>query len=394
MSDSCCTPEGPSCCKGTELDHPHTRQFNDCCLSSDPEPCCDGPVREKTGLPPSTIGTVTTAAGPVPRVTSRFTGRDRLGIWKVRWGLGRMDYTVPPGLYALGDPDARSEVLVTANYRMTFDLLRRAAGDLNAWILVLNTMGVNVWCAAGKGNFGTGELSDRIVSSRLSQVVEHRRLIVPQLGAVGISAHEVKQKTGFEVIYGPVEASDIRVFLEAGRRATSAMRRKDFPLSERAALVPMEVIPALKWAALAVVLMALVGGLAGPGQFLEDAARLGLESTVLLVMALISGSVLVPVLLPWIPGRAFSVKGAVTGMAAAALIPVWTQSASLKGASWTLFIIAVSSFLAMNFTGSSTYTSLSGVKREMNMALPAQLVALIAGFMFWIGTVFFGGGVA
>ena len=106
------------------------------------------------------------------------------------------------------------------------------------------------------------------------------------------------------------------------------------------------------------------------------------------------GAVLVPVLLPWIPGRAFSIKGAVIGIAAAALIPMWTQSTDLRGGAWILFIVAISSFLAMNFTGSSTYTSLSGVKKEMNVALPAQLVAMVAGLVFWIGSVFFGGGQA
>jgi len=129
-----------------------------------------------------------------------------------------------------------------------------------------------------------------------------------------------------------------------------------------------------------------------PGRFLGDAARSGLESAAFLAAALISGAVLVPVLLPWIPGRAFSIKGAVTGIGAAAFILVWTQSTGLSGAAWTLFIIAFSSFLAMNFTGSSTYTSLSGVKKEMSMALPAQAVAVVAGFVFWIGTVFFSGG--
>jgi len=305
-----------------------------------------------------------------------------------------MDYTVSPGLYALGDPGVRSEVLVTANYRMTFDLLRRESGDLNVWILVLDTRGINVWCAAGKGTFGTDELAARIASSRLSQVVDHRRLIVPQLGAVGVAAHEVKRRTGFEVIYGPVEAADIRVFLESGRKATPAMRRKNFPLSERAALVPMELVPAVKWAAIVTAFLALVGGFAGPGRFLGDAARSGLESAAFLAVALISGAVLVPVLLPWIPGRAFSIKGAVIGIAAAALIPMWTQSTDLRGGAWILFIVAISSFLAMNFTGSSTYTSLSGVKKEMNVALPAQLVAMVAGLVFWIGSVFFGGGQA
>jgi hypothetical protein len=305
-----------------------------------------------------------------------------------------MGFTVAPGLYALNDPDAGSEVLVTANYRMTFDLLRRAVGDIDAWILVLDTKGVNVWCAAGKGTFGTDELAARIISCRLSDIVDHKRVILPQLGAVGVSAHQVDRRTGFKVIYGPVEAADIRVFLETGKNAAPAMRRKTFLLRERAALIPMELIPALKWAVPAALLMALAGGFAGSGRFPADAVRIGLESAVFLVFAIVSGSVLVPVLLPWIPGRAFSIKGAVTGVAVASLILLWTHSAGLRGAAWTLFIVAVSSFLAMNFTGSSTFTSLSGVKKEMNMALPVQLVALVAGFVLWVGSLFSSGGPA
>lgn len=91
-----------------------------------------------------------------------------------------MHYTVDPGLYGIGDPDPESPVLVTANYKMSFDLLKRAVSGLDAWILVLDTFGINVWCAAGKGTFGTDESVDRIESSGLGDVVSHRRLIVPQ----------------------------------------------------------------------------------------------------------------------------------------------------------------------------------------------------------------------
>ena len=61
----------------------------------------------------------------------------------------------------VGAPDADSPVLVTANYKMTVDLLRRELAGLNAWLLVLDTRGINVWCAAGKGTFGTGEVIRR-----------------------------------------------------------------------------------------------------------------------------------------------------------------------------------------------------------------------------------------
>src|SRR3972149_4169926 len=73
------------------------------------------------------------------------------------WGIGRDRCRVAPGLYALGAPGGDSPVLVTANYKLTFDVLRRDAAGLDAWILVLDTRGINVWCAAGEGTFGTEE---------------------------------------------------------------------------------------------------------------------------------------------------------------------------------------------------------------------------------------------
>ena len=43
-----------------------------------------------------------------------------------------MRSTVPPGLYALGEPGRDSDVLVTANYKLSFDMLRRALHGLDA----------------------------------------------------------------------------------------------------------------------------------------------------------------------------------------------------------------------------------------------------------------------
>jgi hypothetical protein len=93
----------------------------------------------------------------IPEITSALSWQDRLGFFRIRWGIGRMHYSVSPGLYRIGKPDESSPVLVTANYKMTFDLLRKELDRVNAWILVLNTYGINVWCAAGKGTFGTDE---------------------------------------------------------------------------------------------------------------------------------------------------------------------------------------------------------------------------------------------
>jgi CO dehydrogenase/acetyl-CoA synthase gamma subunit (corrinoid Fe-S protein) len=70
--------------------------------------------------------------------------------------------------------------------------------------LILDTKGINVWCAAGKGTFGTDELVSRISKTGLSKIILHRKLVLPQLGAPGVSAHEVTKQTGFSVVYGPV----------------------------------------------------------------------------------------------------------------------------------------------------------------------------------------------
>ena len=343
-------------------------------------------------MPPYVVGEVMTQAGPVPQVSCQMTTEERFGIWKVRWGIGRYNYIVPPGLYGLGDPDSDSDVLVTANYRMTFDLLRNSLKGLDLWILVLDTKGINVWCAAGKGTFGTDELVRQVESTKLTAVVNHRRLIVPQLGAPGVAAHEVRSRTGFKVMYGPVELRDLPAYLDNDRQATSAMRRKDFPLAERAAIVPMELVPASKWILYITLSIALISGFLGRGTFLTDALHYGSQALLALILGTFAGAVAAPLLLPWLPGRAFALKGAFTGAAAALMLPILIFTTGFELSAWTLITISLSSYFTMNFTGSSTYTSLSGVKKEMREAVPFQITAGSAGLILWLIALFTGGG--
>lgn len=333
-----------------------------------------------------------TKAGPVPRVSGRLSRADRLGAVKVRAGIGRMHYTVEPGLYALGQPGSDSPVLVTANYKLSFDKLRCAFACRSAWILVLDTKGINVWCAAGKGTFGTSELVFRVTSSGLEKVVSHRRLILPQLSAPGVSAHQVKRESGFSVIYGPVRADDLPDFMDSGMRADRRMRVKEFPLLERAVLIPMEFIPALKWTAVLLLFFFIGGGWGFDGGFRQNLANHGMPAALVMAGGLLGGSVITPLLLPWLPGRAFAAKGALAGLAVSALIlTAWKFSAAVnpnpavfaESAALVLVSAAFSSYLGMNFTGASTYTSLSGVRREMRLAVPAQLVGAAAGLLLW-----------
>lgn len=324
-------------------------------------------------------------------MTSLPGWKDRLGAVRVRWDLGRMRYTVDPGLYALGSPDDRSPVLVSANYKLSFDILREALKERSAWLLVLDTEGINVWCAAGKGTFGTAELVERIRTSGLENVVSHRDLVLPQLSAPGVAAHLVKKEAGFRVRYGPIRADDTGAYLDSGFRATPAMRRKTFTLKERAEVIPVELVQAFRTALPLFPLLFLAGGL-GSGGFWESALRNGGFAVFALFAALLAGSILPALLLPWLPGRAFSLKGLIVGLGTAGLLlflrgpDCSSWAGRLEGGAWMLLVPAVTAYLAMNFTGASTYTSLSGVRKEMRFALPLEIGAAALGLAFWAGS--------
>jgi acetyl-CoA decarbonylase/synthase complex subunit gamma len=343
---------------------------------------------------PFVTGLIQTSVGPVPQVSSSLAWADRLGTFEARWGIGRMHYTVEPGLYALGKPNGQSPVLVTANYKMSFDKLRETLPSRDMWILVLETKGINVWCASGKGTFGTMELIGRIVSSGLNQIVSHRELILPQLSGPGVAAHHVKKLSGFKVIYGPIRAKDLPTFLDNGFKATPEMRLKTFTTWERVELIPMELVGALKVGIIVIPILFLLSLFGRSGEGWMNALGHGIFSAVAILTAILSGAILTPLLLPWLPGRAFSVKGLSLGILFTILLLTFrwgdwiSRAGRLEIMAWLLLIPAISSYLAMNFTGASTYTSLSGVKKEMRWALPLEMGAGILGLILWFGSYF------
>ena len=340
------------------------------------------------------VGSIQAKTGTVPRISSTLSGADYRGTIKARWGVGRMRYTIEPGLYALGNPDEHTPILVTANYKMSFDRLREALPGRDAWILVLDTNGINVWCAAGKGTFGTEELVRSIESSGLAQTVVHRELILPQLSGPGIAAHLVKKLSGFKVIYGPINATDLPAFLDAGLKATPEMRLKTFNIRERTVLIPVELVSTLKWVLIILPLFFFVGGLGGQTGFWSGALDYGLFAIIALLSAVIAGAVLTPILLPWLPGRAFSLKGMAMGLITTIILTAFRPEnlsdwqGRIETLAWFLLIPAIAAYLAMNFTGASTYTSLSGVKKEMKWAVPVEIAAGAAGLFLWFGSLF------
>lgn len=350
------------------------------------------------------IGEIETVAGIIPKVSTKLIRSDYFGAIKVRWLIGRNNYTVEPGLYGVGKPTENSDVFVSANYKLSFDHLRKNLDGLDAWILVLDTKGVNVWCAAGKGTFGTAELVNRIRLTELDKIITHRKIIVPQLGATGVSAHKVKELTagdslekgqtvnpaqfnfsdlntslkvnrGYSVIFGPVRANDIKPYIENGYKTTDEMRKVNFNFSDRLKLVPVDLVYARYRLLIAFLVILIISGLSTKGFVFQQVFENGIPSVLKITLAYITGIVITPVLLPYIPVKMFAFKGLITGIVLSLLLFAFDimGSSKLEIISWFLILTAISSFLAMNFTGASTFTSLSGVKKEMRAFVPVQI---------------------
>jgi len=330
---------------------------------------------------------------PAPAFVSlpqRLILADRVGGFLCRVSNRfRMKYSVATGLHALGTPAPDSPVLVTANFRLTLNVLRSALADRDVWILAVDTKGINVWCAAGKGSFGTGSIVHEINSSQLRKIVTTTTLILPQLGASGVNASKLQKESGFSVKFGPVRAADIPAYLDAGCIATKEMRQVHFPLVDRLKLIPMEAIPATKILMIFLLAAATLFGITKTGILFRPALTGVFPLAIAGFTAVFTGSVLVPALLPFIPFRAFTLKGVVLGCAGAVTLvttlPVFRTNLFLT-AFCLVAVPALSSFCAFLFTGSTTYTSPSGVKAELKKAWPLFITGAVTSTLLFVAT--------
>jgi hypothetical protein len=326
------------------------------------------------------LASITSAPKILPAQT-RLTTADHWDHFLARVGWKRGEHRVEPGLYAIGSPSPNAPVFVSANYTLSFDALRSSLDGMDAYILVLDTKGINVWCAAGKGTFSTDEIVKRVYETQLKEVVAHRKLVLPQLGAPGVAAHEVKKRTGFWVEYGPVRAADLPEYLKT-HKATPHMRKVEFSLRDRLVLIPVDLIRLIPYTLAAAIVMYFIGG------WISSLAG---------IATVLAGTALFPILLPWIPTHNFSTKGFLLGAVTAIPFALWPlllrpdwswYHRTGQALEFLLAMPAVTAFIALNFTGSTTFTSRSGVKREMFAYIPAMAWTFGTGILLALVFIF------
>lgn len=166
-------------------------------------------------------------------------------------------YPVDPKLIIIGNPDRKSPVLVTTNYDGTVREVCRELVGLDCYLLVAPAGGLDVWCAAGGDKFNIDSIISILKTSRIAELVDHKRLILPQLCANGINLFDVRRRTGWSAVFGPAHIKDAPEYLET-RRRTEPMMRVTFTVPER-----LEMATAM-WGSLSLryaIVAFLVGGL-------------------------------------------------------------------------------------------------------------------------------------
>ena len=155
------------------------------------------------------------------------------------------------GLIPVGEPTPDSPVLCTCNFELTVRRLYKLLTDsgINSWILVAPTGGINVWCSSCGNNFNAGSVITAIKVSSLEKYVNHRRIILPQLGASGIDSRKVNRITGWHCVWGPVHMGDIPSFLsempKSIRNKTERQRSVRFGISNRLEMASALFFPIL-----------------------------------------------------------------------------------------------------------------------------------------------------
>jgi ubiquinone/menaquinone biosynthesis C-methylase UbiE len=288
-----------------------------------------------------------------------------LDLWALFFRIIPPYPKVKPGLYTIGHPAPDSPVFVTGNYDLTVRRVVKSLDEkIHAWLLVVNSGGINVWCAAGGGFLTSDKIISGIHMTRLEEIVTQRQLILPQLSAVGVDGNDIREKTGWSVQWGPVRAEDIPRYVADGFRKSDDMRSVEFPILARLEMVS----GTLGFYALLVLV---------PVGIFWRSMLLPIAITMIVL------SYFYALLMPWIPGKDGLVKSiplatiAILGVIIYSI--VWDPVSAAEMFNRVMGITALSVFIAGEFQGMSPL-----MRGEQANWAPEALIAVVLGLVYWL----------
>ncbi|MFW9989231.1 MAG: HgcAB-like fusion protein [Candidatus Odinarchaeota archaeon] len=151
------------------------------------------------------------------------------GGYFFRW----VGFSTEPDLIKIGNPDNKSPVFLTCNFSITVKRVLKALRNLDCYLLIAPSKGINVWCGACGDDFTTDSVVSIIKTSEINDLVAHRTLILPQLSAPGIDPLIIKKELGWDVKFGPVYAKNIQNYVNNNFIKTEHMRKIKFTITKR-----------------------------------------------------------------------------------------------------------------------------------------------------------------
>jgi len=254
--------------------------------------------------------------------------------------LRSLPFPTKTGLRVFSKPNRHSPVLVTANFDLTVRRVTKVLtqNQIDCYLLVVNTKGINVWCAAKGGHFTADQVVSVIKTSGISELVDHRQLILPQLCACGVNPREIYNKTGWHTKFGPAYAGYVPQYIESGFQKTVKMNLVEFPIKERLEMAAM-------WAFPMTILIGILSAILWRHLLPEIIALIWITALFLFTLYF------------WLPGKPSLVAALVTGGIFAvgiAAFGVFASQWSIKDI-WILSLSAVSiaGIIGIDFPGSS-----------------------------------------
>lgn len=331
----------------------------------------------------------------------KFHGpKARVRIWYNHLSGSWRGMPIQPGLYKVGNPGPESIVIVTANYELTYYTVMRtlAKDSIDAWVLVCDTAGINVWCAARGIHFDSDDVIHMIRLTGLHDVVNHREMILPQLAAAGMNPTMIRERTGFRVRYGPVRIQDLAKWmkLERPRPKPKEMATVTFNLRERMEMTVAHIpflFAALLWIPIATLVTGLLAinvilFLALPSIF-TFAVPISLSIVAILlqfVLALFGNAFTLGLIFPILPSKGNSFLRRGVGLAGITL-PLAAVIMILLAVPWTVFVSWLTVQFILSITLTMDFAGMSSVSdpKVIRMESPLMLVTLIVGSIFIIG---------
>jgi len=126
----------------------------------------------------------------------------------------RKPVAVEPGMKVFGKPDENSPVMMTTNFALTYYTVASdiESAGINCYLIIVDTEGLAVDSSVAGRKLTADKVAEAIKQTKAEEKVKHRKLIIP--GKAARLSGEIQELSGWEVLVGPRDSSEIPKFLQ------------------------------------------------------------------------------------------------------------------------------------------------------------------------------------